>query len=269
MAASAADHGPFALDAPQSIHLQNAPLDRVLCQVRWPELTGFAQRFDAIGESLGSALAKDYPLFAKSQETNFVIGPNGIAPQPGTFVYQWSSADGQWSVHFAATFVTIETARYTSKEDLLGRLRFILSSLQEQVAIPLYTRIGYRYTNRVSTVSDINSLIKPQVRGGGAVPVREGAFVVQSVTETLYSVDQDKLLARWAQLPAGATVDPAVQPLDSESWVLDLDAFTEAGAGFHPDEIVDTGLRLARRGYAFFVWSVTPQFLKTFGAEAK
>ncbi|MDT5170931.1 MAG: hypothetical protein QOD02_4272, partial [Mycobacterium sp.] len=56
MASQVGDEGPFALDAPESIHLSNAPLDRVLCQVRWPELTGFAQRFDAIGESLSSAL---------------------------------------------------------------------------------------------------------------------------------------------------------------------------------------------------------------------
>jgi uncharacterized protein (TIGR04255 family) len=266
MASQVGDEGPFALDAPESIHLSNAPLDRVLCQVRWPELTGFAQRFDAIGESLSSALASDYPLFAKRQESNFVIGPNGIEPQPGNFVYQWSSTDGRWSVHFAPTFVTIETTRYTRKEDLLGRLENILGSLQTHAPIPVYNRVGYRYTNRVSTVPDINSLIKPQVRGGGAVPIRDGVFVIQSVTETLYSVDQDRLLARWAQLPAGATVDPAIPPLDSESWVLDLDTFTETAAAFNPKEIVETGFRLAGRGYRFFHWTVTPQFLEMFGA---
>lgn len=267
MAASVADEGPFSLIEQESIPLSNAPLDRVLCQVRWPELTGFMQRFDSIAENLSSALANDYPLFAKMHEANFVFGPNGVAPQPGTFVYQWSSADASWSVHFAPTFITVETSEYTNKEDLLGRLRKILVAAQECASIPVYSRIGYRYTNRVSTGADINNLIKPEVRGGGAVPVRDGACVVQSVTETLYSVDQDKLLARWAQLPPGATVDPAIPPLPSESWVLDLDSFTETTAAFDPEVITKAALRLAKRGYAFFNWSVTPQFLQMFGAE--
>ena len=56
-------------------------------------------------------------------------------------------------------------------------------------------------------------------------------------------------------------------PLDSESWILDLDTFSEAAANFDPDEIAAAALRLAKRGYAFFRWSVTQQFLDTFGAS--
>ena len=266
MVAPRANEGPFALNAPETIRLSSAPLERVLCQVRWPELTGFTQRFDSIGEAIGISLAGDYPLFAKRQEANFVIGPNGVAAQPGIFVYQWSSADSRWGVHFAPTFLTIETSRYTSKEDLLDRLRKVLTSVRQHTSIPHYTRLGYRYTNRVTAVTDINELIRPEVRGGGAVPLREGASVLQSVTETLYQVDEDRLLARWAQLPGGATIDPAIPPLDSESWILDLDSFSETAGAFDPEEIGETALRLAKRGYTFFRWSVTQQFLEMFGA---
>jgi len=163
--------------------------------------------------------------------------------------------------------LTIETRRYTSKEDLLARLHRVLEVVGNIGRIPQYIRVGYRYTNRVTGVADINELIRPEVRGGGAVPLVPNVSVVQSVTETLYKIDADMLLARWAQLPADATIDPAIPPLQAESWVLDLDTFNEAEAqGFDPDEITSNALRLARRGYTFFRWSVTQQFLEMFGA---
>jgi uncharacterized protein (TIGR04255 family) len=267
MVAVGSDGDPFLLGTQEPIRLLRAPLDRVLCQVRWPELTGFAQRFDSIGDSIGLQLAEDYPLFTKRQEANFILGPSGVAAQPGIFVYQWSTANTVWSVHFAPNFLSIETSRYTTKEDLLDRLQQVLAVVRDAARIPHYIRVGYRYTNRVTGVADINELIRPEVRGGGAVPLGPGASLIQSVTETLYRVDEDMLLARWAQLPAGATIDPAIPPLQAESWVLDLDTFNESGASdFEPAEIAATALRLARRGYTFFRWSVTDQFLALFGA---
>jgi uncharacterized protein (TIGR04255 family) len=92
--------------------------------------------------------------------------------------------------------------------------------------------------------------------------------VVQSVTETLYEIDEDRLLARWAQLPAGAVVDPALDALASESWILDLDSFSEVETPFTSGDICKSAFRLAGRGYTFFRWSVTNAFLDTFGGES-
>lgn len=260
---------PFLMSSPDSVHLANAPLVRVLCQVRWPALTRFIQSFDTFGDAIGSELAEEYPLFAKRQEAQFVIGPDGVVAEPGIFVYQWSSSDSVWVIHFAPTFLTMETSRYSSKEDLLSRFRRVVDVVGKVVSIPTYTRIGYRYTNRVTGVTDINELIRPEVRGGGAVPL-EGvdASVIQSVTETLYRVEADMLLARWAQLPSGTTIDPAIPPIQADSWVLDLDTFSETPTnGFDPESIASTAHRLALRGSTFFRWSVTDQFLERFGAR--
>jgi uncharacterized protein (TIGR04255 family) len=266
MAESEVYTGPFTPSPPERIQLSNAPLAKVLCQVRWPELTRFTQQFDSIAESIGTALADDYPLFDKRQESNFIFGPDGISAQPGIFVYQWSSANGRWHVHFSHTFVTVEASRYTSKEDLTSRLGTVLAAISKQVSIPNRTRLGYRYLNCVDATEDIEQLIVPGVRGGESVPLRPGAEVVRSVTETLYRVDEDRLQARWAKLPRGTMIDPSISPLPADSWILDLDAYNDDAEPFDANQITESALRLAGRGYAFFRWSVTPKFLEKFGA---
>lgn len=257
--------GPFDAPPPPSVQLQNAPLARVLCQVRWPELTRLLQEFEQIALAVGADLADDYPLFGRRHEANFVLGPNGISQSPGAVVFQWSTADSRFHVHFGHNFVTVETQKYTNKEELIGRLGRVLDVIARHVAIPKCIRLGYRYTNRVTADIDIRPLIRSEVRGGEAVPTRDGVEALQSVTETLYRVDEDLLLARWAQLPAGASVDPTLEALQIASWVLDLDAYHESPISFASRDITDFALRLAGRGYTFFRWSVTEEFLKTFG----
>ena len=260
--------GPFALEPPKKIQLNNAPLAKVLCQVRWPELTQFKvkEQFDIVAESIGTSLASQYPLFNKRQEQNFVLGPTGISAAPGMTVYEWASADTRWHVHFGDTFIAIETRRYTNKEDLVQRLDEVLSAIVQHVSIPIYSRIGYRYINFVDATEAIESLIRAEVRGGEAVPVRPGAEVIRTVTETLYRVDEDHLLARWAKLPSGVLIDPGIPPLKSDSWILDLDAYNdEQGALLNPSQIAQKATRLANRGYTFFRWSVTQEFLTKFG----
>lgn len=259
---------PFAETPPESVHLPRAPLARVLCQARWPELTQLVQKLDPIAEAVGSDLAGDYPLFSRRHEANFILGPDGITPSQGAAVYQWSTANSQFNVHFSHTFVTVETNQYTSKEDLIARLGSVLDVIARHANIPICSRVGYRYTNQVGAEIDIRPLIKPEVRGGEAIPSRAGVRVVQSVTETLYQIDDDQLLARWARLPAGAVVDPTLDAAATESWVLDLDTFTEGRVPFSSSEVCKVALRLAGRGYTFFRWSVTDEFLETFGGEA-
>lgn len=260
--------GPFAETPPPSIRLENAPLARVLCQVRWPELTQLAQQFEPIAKAIGADISGDYPLFAMRQEANFTVGPSGVSASPGVAIYQWTTPDGRFNVHFSHTFLTLETERYTSKEDLIGRLEKVLEVVLHHAAIPICVRMGYRYTNRVPANIDIKPLIRAEVRGGDAVaPPRPGVKVVQSVSETLFKIDADTLLARWAHLPAGATIDPTLQPLSTESWLLDLDAYNEETIPFVAADLARSALRLAGRGYTFFRWSVTDAFLEAFGAK--
>jgi uncharacterized protein (TIGR04255 family) len=167
------DGGPFSQDPPESIHLVNTPLARVLCQVRWPELTRLIKDFEGTAENIGASLADDYPLFAVRRESNIVLGPNGISSSAGVPIYQWSTANGQFVVHFSHTFLTVETARYSNKEDLIGRLEKVLNVVNDHVSIPICSRLGYRYTNRVLGDIDIRplaSILRGGWRGLGLIP---------------------------------------------------------------------------------------------------
>jgi uncharacterized protein (TIGR04255 family) len=87
------------------------------------------------------------------------------------------------------------------------------------------------------------------------------------MTEALFRVDDQQLLARWGHLPPYATVDPyLVDPLDKKSWVLDLDAFIDGTRPFLADTLVTQAKALTERAYAFFRWAVTDEFLKRYGA---
>ncbi len=75
--------------------------------------------------------------------------------------------------------------------------------------------------------------------------------------------------ARWGLMPAGSTHDPsAMKPVDSVSWVLDIDSFTTFREKyFHVEDILEAATKLAKRAYTYFRWSVTEEFMKTYGAE--
>ena len=67
------------------------------------------------------------------------------------------------------------------------------------------------------------------------------AAAQQALSESLFVVPNTRaqLLARWGQVPPQSTVDPnAIEPVDSPSWILDLDMFSVESQPFDPEALV-------------------------------
>lgn len=259
---------PFTGELIEEIPLASAPLLRVLCQVRWPNVTRLDGDFDAVAQQMGSLLADDFPLSQEHQELEFKISPQGVEQQTGDKVYQWSSADEAWSLSFSRNFLTLQSDKYTSRTDFFSRFLSCLEVLEKVVKIPLVDRIGFRYVNRISEPLDMELLPELVTSDVSGVKSHEdGVTLVHTVSETLYEVVDLQLMVRAARLPAGGRLDPTLAPVPEESWNLDLDASFNRRMPFSAIEVRDTGLRLSSLAYAYFRSVIQDKFVEHFTKE--
>jgi uncharacterized protein (TIGR04255 family) len=96
------------------------------------------------------------------------------------------------------------------------------------------------------------------------------AFAQQALSESLFTVPDTKahLRARWGHIPANGTVDPAaIEPVDTPSWLLDLDMFSIGPWPFDTERLVAEARMYAERIYTFFRWAVTDEFLRRYGGD--
>lgn len=259
---------PLTAPLPAEVPLPKAPLVRVIGQVRIPPVLSLENReFIA---PFQEAIRSTYPVLRPEKTQGIVLGPQGMAPGPKQIAWRFSDVDGGWRVSVTPEFVAIETTSYTSRDDFLERLRFVLDAFAEHVEPALVQRLGVRYIDRVTgdALADISKLVRQEVLGIVALPFSENAL--HSLSETILALPESKeqLLARWGKVPAGATVDPnAIEPIAEPSWVLDIDMFSSEEHPFAADEIVNTARRFAERLYTVFRWAVTDDFLRRYGGK--
>lgn len=260
---------PLVAPLPAEVPLRSAPLVRVIVQVRFPEILTIEQR-DYVAP-FQESIRKTYPILRTEHSQGLLLGPGGAAmsARPLT-TWRFTDPEGTWRTSLAPTFVALETTRYTSRADFLGRLGTVVAALQKHIDPAQVDRVGVRYIDRVTgpAVTSLADLVRPEVRGLVGTPA-EG-HLAHSITESLFSAgDTERLLTRWGYLPEDATFDPAaLEPVPERSWILDLDMFSTRPMPFAPEGIVSTATRYAERIYTVFRWAVTPAFLARFGGQS-
>jgi len=261
-----AHEDPLVASAPPEVLLKNAPLVRVLTQLRFPEVLSVEQR-DFVAP-FQEAVRSTYPVLRQEQTQGILLGPAGIAPVKPQTVWRFSDADGHWRVSLAPGFLALETTKYVSRADFFGRLRVVTEALGKHVQPGQIDRLGVRYIDRITggAVDEIGTLVRPEVRGiTGTVAETQAAH---ALSESLFVLPDARVLARWGRLPPGGTVDPAaMEPVEEKSWILDLDMFSAAAMPFVVDRIVADAERYAVRLYTIFRWAVTDDFLRRYGGK--
>jgi len=255
---------PLISPPPPEVPLRNAPLVRVIAQVRFPEILSIEQR-DFVAP-FQEALRATYPVLRPEQSMGVLMAPSGISPAKAQTAWRFSDIDANWRVSLTTQFVALETKRYTSRADFFDRLRVVLTALEEHIDPKLVDRLGVRYIDRItgSVVDEIATLVRPEVRGISGTAAATHA--VHALSETMFELSSSRILARWGQLPAGATVDPAaVEPIDQKSWILDLDMFSTEPVPFSSERVVDEARTYAERIYTIFRWAVSNEFLRRYG----
>ena len=257
---------PLVAPSPAEVPLAHAPLVRVIAQVRFP-LVVAVERRDFIAPFQEAIRAK-YPVLRQEQTRGVLISPTGIAPAQDQTAWRFGDIKSHWRVSLAPDFIALETTAYTSRSDFLKRLREVVAALDEHIEPKLVDRLGVRYIDRIvgQGIDDIAKLIRPEVRGITGTPAASHAL--HALSESMFTLDGARVLARWGRLPAGATVDPAaIEPTNEPSWILDLDMFSSEPVPFSVDNVLDNAKRFAERIYTFFRWAVTEDFLRLYGGK--
>ncbi|MGW4299990.1 TIGR04255 family protein [Streptomyces sp. NPDC004646] len=246
------------------VPLAKAPLTRVLAQIRFPSvpelmLPDGQYRFSQSLRSL-------YPIGRQQAGINLVIGPQGVTQQPSqNMLWQLQSKDADWQVSFSDGFVALETSAYVSRADFCSRLEVVLAALCEVSEPVMCDRIGVRYINQISDVDilqDLDKYLNPHALGSwGLSRGSERAHLVQSVSESLFTYDADRMLLRSGLIPGGGSAEPTVPVLNVNSWLLDLDSFADIAEEFSAAYVVERVRSLADAAYRGFKALVSEEFL--------
>ena len=257
---------PFGPAVP-SVPLPRSPLSFVVAQVRFPMVASISKE-DFIGP-FQERIRSTYSDLRREKEMQVLVGPGGVQFEQSGEVWRFTDDKGGWEVALAPEFVALATNKYTSRADFTGRLGVLLEALGTWLNPQKVRRLGVRYINRIGKehLGDIRRLVRAEVLGPAALDTEALAVnLVHSLAEYQYQFsDRSHLRARWGLLPAGATFDPAIDPIDSPSWVLDLDASHGEGV-FEPTTIQEQVQVFTDRIYRYFRWAITKDFRATFGA---
>ncbi|QAX31322.1 TIGR04255 family protein [Leisingera sp. NJS204] len=258
---------------PERVLLRDAPLVRVLGQVRFTKIAKIAE--ESYIANFQEAIRTAYPRFhsdvVQGVELNLNLGGQELQPRvTNSVIWRFLDASKMYRVSLSQDAITLETAKYVSREDFLDRFNFILYCLQETIRPSVVERIGFRYANRLhgeEVLSSLDELVHPEL-----LNVVQPNFAHQidiSMSEVTGTTAEGKLIVRYGLAPADYSYDPDMNPpINERSWVLDVDSYSTACAGseFDAQTMREALDKVADRAYAFFRWSIKDKFLERFGA---
>lgn len=257
---------PLSGPPPAEVPLPEAPLVRVIAQIRFPPIL-------AIGDSKTVAPFQEtiraaYPISEDERVHHIVLGPSGGPNVKEGHVWRFGDRSRNWRVSLGTDFVSLETKAYQSRADFLDRLREVISGVETTLNPQEAQRLGVRYIDRLTgpAIERISDLVNRKVLGVSLTPVGQAAEHV--LTDSLFTAEEGQIRARWGNLPPNGTIDPeALEPDGKPSWVLDLDMFRSGPQTFATDELTSTATQFAQRIYTMFRWIVTDEFLKFYGGK--
>jgi uncharacterized protein (TIGR04255 family) len=258
---------PFGAAVP-SIPLSRSPLTFVVVQVRFPLVVSIGEE-SFIGP-FQEQIRGTYGDLRREEETQILLGPDGVQNVKGGVVWRFSDGGDGWEVALAPEFVALATNSYTNREDFLGRLGQVIAALEQWLHPPKVRRLGVRYIDRVEEqdhLRRLSELLRAEILGPHNVARPEAVTLNNVITDCDYRFSDDSILrARWGFLGPRTTFDPAIAPVDSPSWVLDLDA-SHGERDFDAAAITDQVQVFTDRIYRYFRWAVTDEFLAAYGAD--
>lgn len=247
---------PFTGDPKRRVEMSRAPLALVLVQVRWPEHGHLALDFKELALTFGKNL-DNFPLYHEIVDQGFQITPEGVQQVRGETTYQWRSIDDVWVVQLTKTFVSLycaphEDYRYS---ELAERLDQVVGLLHSVLKIQVTDRVGVRYVNRLSEpdfMSELPEIFDRRVLGMAGLEGDHGVQLVNTLSQAIYRAEDVTLHVRSGYLGPNETMDPSIQPVPLQSWVLDLDASQELRMVYSSGQIQAVAGRLADTAYDFF-----------------
>src|SRR5660398_178721 len=194
------DFNPLTDPVPDEIPLTNAPLIRVVAQIRFPMIASIERReFIA---PFQEALRKEYPILRQEQSHNLQLGEEGVQTATSR-IWRFTDAAENWRVSLAPQFIAIEAKTYSSRGEFLSKLKSVLQHVEEHLDPGTVDRNGIRYIDRVEgeAPESFRPLIRSEVAGVLAAPFED--LTMQTLTQNTFKFPdhEGQLMARWGTMP--------------------------------------------------------------------
>lgn len=261
------------------VSLPDAPLAVVVAQVRFPPILAIGQP-DALGAMarFQELLRPTYPHLAEHHTHHIDMTEPSHADVRQSRVWRLSDSGDKspkWRVSLAQDFAALETREYRSRSDFLARLTTVIEAVATCFRPATATRFGLRYVDRISGTAEtmISKMVRAEVLGIIASTSNDLKQLQSSLVHTMMHAhflapDDDMVFARWGTLPPNTTHDPnLIDPIDTKSWVLDMDMSTIRQHPFTASALAGTATSFAECLYWLFREMVTDDFLRHYGGQ--
>jgi uncharacterized protein (TIGR04255 family) len=248
-------------------YLPRAQLVTALAQVRFP-LAPELLDVDHLSQ-LRDRLKAQYPILREDKAVGF-IAPGVALPEgfPAERIVRFNDKEETWQFSIGQNFMSLNTSRYSSRDDFFARLEDVMSVAAEVSSPIVYDRVGVRYISRFAggDLDKVSGLINEQFLGLLSVDITP-VQVVHTFNQTALRLHGADIGARWGLLPPKVLLDPSVPSVETPSWVLDVDVYQEQKADFSAREIVTRARRYADIAYRFFRLATTDELIDSSGSE--
>lgn len=250
----------MALNFPNidDVHLAHAPLQEVICQVRFPPILRITHEEPV---DLQERVRERFPLLEVAQKV--IFAKEGIqASVPSAQVYRFHNSETTAAVSVGADFYAFSTTAYQSWVDFAEHLTYA-ADIMESVYHPSYAiRIGLRYRNELdasftqsNTFDEVLTLLRPEL----IAILKTDAFLmpVQAIHHVETMVDEDHFTFRY-----GLVRDDQIP-----KFVLDFDYYAEGRLSL--ENLSERCNQYHKTIYNAFRWCIVEDKLSCFRPEGK
>jgi uncharacterized protein (TIGR04255 family) len=245
----------------QNLHYNKSPLDRVVCQIRfptilkidsqtpvdfqekvrseYPQLEVTSNFFPDLGSNLGQLDNQEInQLFRSAESKN----------------YSFSSRDDKWKITLTKSYLTLTTTKYNTWSDFIEKEKYAFNSLNETYNPTLFTRVGLRYIDVIkrSTLNlndtEWKDLFKEYI---------SGVFSVESVNKNILAYENACRVNLENDKGNARIICKTVTDANSGEpcFLLDFDLF-KVGK-FNKDGILSHLDFLHSKAFSIFRWCIT------------
>lgn len=233
----------------------------VIFQARFPEILRISNEQPV--EFQDKVRKKDFPEI-KIKKTDL---PSGIPDQlrrmiGGDEEYTFLSEDQNWRAVLTKEFVALVCNQYTNYEDFAARLQPVLTIFTEIYEPTYFGRIGLRYKNLASAtvlekeVTAIRAFIPQQIAPELKTELSDEVKAFEKtllVTDDFCKVNIRHILGQFTGKFGRVTLN------NEESYIIDIDCFTEQKIRKVEDAISTSRTFNEKYVRNIFQWSITPE----------
>ena len=249
---------PLTLPSRDTDQLVRAPLELVVCQVRFQAVDLRAESVFAFHAEAKGRLPILQP--AERQSAELAIGLQPAFSTQKESGWQMASADGSWTATLMPDSLALQTTRHTTWssefEPLLAQL---IPALTENVRPAVELRVGVRYVDRLKDVSDVRPAawrgrVRDEVLGVALHPV-----LGQAILSDLQQVEMEVEENRGCILKHGLLRDPTRE--QAPTYFIDTDAYHLEARPFSGEQTLSTARELHDIAVGVFQQVITPEYL--------